>query len=59
MKALAVAGLGEQELAGGHLEEATALFREALVLKQELGDRMGMAVALDSLGRVATAEGRG
>ena len=59
MKALAVAGLGEQELAGGHLEEATALFREAIVLKQELGDRMGMAVALDSLGRVATAEGRG
>ena len=58
MKALAVAGLGEQELAGGHLEEATALFCEAIVLKQELGDRMGMAVALDSLGRVATAEGR-
>ena len=26
MKALAVAGLGEQELAGGRLEEATALF---------------------------------
>ena len=59
MKALAVAGLGEQELAGGRLQEATALFAEALVLKQELGDRMGMAVALDSLGRVATAEGRG
>ena len=59
MKALAVAGLGEQELAGGHLEEATALFREAIVLKRELGDRMGMAVGLDSLGRVATAEGRG
>ena len=35
------------------------LFGEALVLKQGLGDRMGMAVALDSLGRVATAEGRG
>jgi DNA-binding CsgD family transcriptional regulator len=59
MKALAVAGLGEQELAGGRLEEATVLFAEALVLKQQLGDRMGMAVALDSLGRVATAEGRG
>ena len=39
--------------------EATALFREAIVLKRELGDRMGMAVGLDSLGRVATAEGRG
>ena len=59
MKALAVAGLGEQELAAGRLEEATVLFAEALVLKQQLGDRMGMAVALDSLGRVATAEGRG
>ena len=59
MKALAVAGLGEQELAGGRLERATKLFREALVLKQELGDRMGMAVALDSLGRVAVAEGEG
>ena len=59
MKALAVAGLGEQELAGGHLQEASALFAQALVLKQQLGDRMGMAVALDSLGRVATAEGRG
>ncbi len=44
MKALAVAGLGEQELAAGQLEEATALFREAIVLKRELGDRMGMAV---------------
>ena len=26
MKALAMAGLGEQELAAGHLDEATALF---------------------------------
>jgi ATP/maltotriose-dependent transcriptional regulator MalT len=59
MKALAVAGLGEQQLADGHLEEATALFRESLVLKRELGDRMGMAVGLDSLGRVATTEGEG
>ena len=59
MKALAVAGLGEQALAAGHLEEATALFREAIVLKRELGDRMGVAVGLDSLGRVATAAGQG
>ena len=59
MKALAVAGLGEQQLADGHVEEATALFREAVVLKRELGDRMGMAVGLDSLGRVATAVGDG
>ena len=59
MKALAKAGLGEQELAGGHLGEATALFRESIVLKRELGDRMGIAVGLDFLGRVATAEDRG
>ena len=59
MKALAVAGLGEQQLAAAHLEEATALFGEAIVLSGELGDRMGIAVGLDSLGRVATAQGRG
>ncbi len=59
MKALAVAGLGEQELAAGHLDEADALFGEAIVLTRELGDRMGIAVGLDSLGRVATAQGRG
>ena len=59
MKALAVAGLGEHELAAGRLAEATALFGEAIVLERELGDRMGMAVGLDSLGRVAIAEGRG
>ena len=59
MKALAVAGLGEQELAAGHLDEAAALFGEAIVLTRELGDRMGIAVGLDSLGRVATAQGRG
>ena len=59
MKALAVAGLGEHELAAGRLDEAAALFREAIVLKRELGDRMGMAVGLDSLGRAAVAEGRG
>jgi DNA-binding CsgD family transcriptional regulator len=59
MKALAVAGLGEQELAAGSLDEAAAHFREAVVLKGELGDRMGLAVGLDSLGRVAIAEGRG
>jgi non-specific serine/threonine protein kinase len=59
MKALAVTGLGEHELAAGHVDEAVALFREAIVLKRELGDRMGMAVGLDSLGRAAVAEGRG
>ncbi len=59
MKALAVAGLGEHELAAGSLEDATALFRETIVLERDLDDRMGMAVGLDSLGRVAIAEGRG
>ena len=58
MKALAVAGLGEHELAAGRLPEATALFGEAIILKRDLGDRMGIAVGLDSLGRVAIAEGR-
>ena len=29
------------------------------MLTRELGDRMGIAVGLDSLGRVATAQGRG
>ena len=37
MKALAVAGLGEQELAAGHLQKATDLFDEAISLKGELG----------------------
>ena len=37
MKALAVAGLGEHELAAGRLDEATALFRETIVLERELG----------------------
>ncbi len=32
---------------------------QAIVLKRELSDRMGIAVGLDSLGRVAIAEGRG
>jgi predicted ATPase/DNA-binding CsgD family transcriptional regulator len=59
MKALAVAGLGEHELDAGHLDEATALFRESVVLEGELDNRIGVAVGLDSLGRVAVAEGRG
>ena len=59
MKALAVAGLGEHELAAGRLDEATALFRDTIVLERELDDRMGVAVGLDSLGRVAIAEDRG
>ena len=59
MKALALTGLGEHELAAGRLPEATALFGQAIILKRELSDRMGIAVGLDSLGRVAIAEGRG
>ena len=59
MKALAVAGLGEQALAAGRLDEATVQFRAAIALKRELGDRMGVAVGLDSLGRVANAQGLG
>jgi predicted ATPase/DNA-binding CsgD family transcriptional regulator len=58
MKALAIAGLGEHELAAGRLPEATTLFREAVILKRDMSDRMGIAVGLDCLGRVALAEGR-
>ncbi len=59
MKALALTGLGEHELAAGRLPDATALFGQAIILKRDLSDRMGIAVCLDSLGRVAIAEGRG
>ena len=52
------AGLGEQELAGGASTRPPG-FRESIRLKSELGDRMGIAVGLDCLGRVAVAEGRG
>ncbi len=59
MKALAVNGLGEQELRSDNPAGAAALFRSALGIKRELGDRLGIAVGLDSLGRVAVAEGGG
>jgi len=59
MKALSVAGLGEQAVAAGRLDEATVQFRAAIALKRELGDRIGVAVGLDSLGRVANAQGLG
>lgn len=59
MRALAVAGLGEQALSAGDLDRADALFRESIRLKRELRDRMGIAVGLDSLGRTATAQGNG
>jgi len=44
--------------ASGDIQQATNLAR-AMVCQWGMSDRMGMAVALDSLGRVATAEGRG
>ena len=59
MKALALTGLGEHELAAGRLPVATTRFDEAIVLTRDLGDRMGIAVCLDSLARVANAENRG
>jgi non-specific serine/threonine protein kinase len=59
MKALATTGLGEHELAAGRLDEATALFGEAIVVSRDLTDRLGLAVGLDSMGRVAVTEGRG
>lgn len=51
-------GLGEQALVRGEPERAQDLFREALRAKAALGDRFGIAVALDSLGGAAVAEGR-
>ncbi len=37
LKALAMAGLGEQELAAGQLDEATVLFGDAIVMQRDLG----------------------
>jgi DNA-binding CsgD family transcriptional regulator len=51
-------GLGELALADGETDRATELVTEALRLKIELDDRMGIAVALDCLARIALAEGR-
>ncbi len=58
MKALALTGLGEHELAAGRLPEAAGLFGEAIILKRDLSDRIGIGVSLDSLGRVAIVEDR-
>ena len=53
-----LAGLGEQALLRGEPERAEELFLEALRAKAELGDRFGVAVVLDSVGRASVAAGR-
>jgi non-specific serine/threonine protein kinase len=52
-RSLALAGLAELALADGDLEAATEHAAAALQMKAELDDRMGMAVGLDCLGRIA------
>ena len=57
-RSFCLAGLGEQALIRGEPELAEELFLEALRAKAELGDRFGVAVALDSVGRASVAAGR-
>jgi predicted ATPase len=51
------ARLANLELAEGRLDEATELFERARGLREELGDRRGLALALVGLGQVATRLG--
>ncbi len=57
-RSLALSGLGELALEGRELARATELTSQALRMKVALDDRMGIAVGLDSLGRIALAESR-
>jgi non-specific serine/threonine protein kinase len=57
-RSFCLVGLGEQALVRGDAGQAEQLFLEALRVKAQLGDRFGVAVALDSLGRAAVAGGR-
>ena len=56
-RSASLAGVAEQELAAGELAAAAEGFAAALAMKAELGDRFGVALGLDSLGRVALARG--
>ena len=56
-RSASLAGVAEQELAAGDLDAAAEGFAAALAMKAELGDRFGVALGLDSLGRVALARG--
>ena len=53
-----LAGLGEQALLRGEPERAEELFLDALRAKAELGDRFGVAVALDSVAARPSSAGR-
>jgi non-specific serine/threonine protein kinase len=57
-RSFALSGLGELFLASGDDARATELVTEALRMKAELDDQMGIAVALDCLGRIALDESR-
>ncbi len=52
-RSLALAGLAELALADGNLPRATVDASEALRMKTELDDRMGIGVVLDLLARIA------
>ena len=57
-RSFALSGLGELFLASGDDARATELVTEALRMKAELDDQMGIAVALDCLGRIALDQSR-
>ena len=56
-RSASLAGVAEQKLAAGDLDAAGEGFADALTMKADLGDQFGVALGLDSLGRVALARG--
>src|SRR3954451_745622 len=54
-RVFSLSGLGEQPLADGVLYRATELFQQGLRINFPLDEPLGIAVALDSLGRTALA----
>lgn len=55
-RSLALSGLAEIDLTAGDLAGATEHAVESLRMRAELDDRMGIAVALDCLARIALAD---
>jgi predicted ATPase len=55
---VALVALGNQEVAGGHHDEARRLLEESLELWGELKDDAGFACSLSNLAAVARAQGR-
>jgi len=54
-RSFSLSGLGEQALADGVLYRASELFQQGLRINFALDEPLGIAVALDSLGRTALA----